>query len=129
MIDITKIKPNTFGTFIRDMRLNKNITRLALCNNANINLIRYSEIERDRINPNDSEIYKISIGLDIKTELEIDAYYAWTLTINDRKISPPSENDLSEMLPVFVCRNEDGEQPSEDELRALYESLEEYLGL
>ena len=115
----------TFGSFIKSIRMGKNITLRKFCGDAEVDPSNWSKIERELAPPPKSNVLlkRIAEVLSLKPGSE-DYHTLFDLAIIafiPKDLVP--ENELNK-LPIFF-RTTRGETPTEEELKKLIESLKD----
>lgn len=115
-----------FGDYIKNIRLDRQITLREFCRKAEVDPSNWSKIERGIASPPKSEevLLKIAKALNINKkdkEFVILKDYAAISHIPESLIS---NSEILEQLPVFF-RTVRGETPNEKELKALLQLIKD----
>lgn len=116
----------TFGEFVRNKRLEINLSLREFCRKANLDSSNWSKVERDKIpafGPQDS-LKKIAVLLQIKKDSSDWTTFFDLVSISQKKIPDDvfSDSKVVEILPVFF-RTIRGEKLNSKEMSKLYSLL------
>ncbi|MBN1348523.1 helix-turn-helix transcriptional regulator [candidate division KSB1 bacterium] len=117
---------NTFGEFIKQIRLQKKIALREFCRRTNIDPSNWSKIERRALQPPKSKsvLTEIAIALSIRQSSE-DWYTLMDLAAISHIPKELIQNELIvEKLPVFF-RTLRGQKPTREELENLIKLIRE----
>jgi transcriptional regulator with XRE-family HTH domain len=115
----------TFGNFVKTIRIERNITLRNFCKLAEVDPSNWSKIERELAPPPKSKVVLDNIAQVLSLRPGKDEYY----TLFDLAIisfipkEMVNENELKK-LPVFF-RTTRGDVPTEQELRKLLEAIKD----
>jgi transcriptional regulator with XRE-family HTH domain len=106
-----------FGKYIRQERLNKDLTLRSFCKELDLDVSNWSKVERGLFNaPTDQETLR-----KISNRLQIDYGYLSDLAhVSIAQLPEYSEKEFVKKLPLFFRK-----KPTEEQLRKLYEFIKE----
>ena len=115
----------TFGSFIRDKRIEAGLTLRLFCKSLNIDASNWSKIERDMLTPPRSLEVLDQIAKLLNIEVPSEDYH----TMKDLAVlsAIPKEiidEKVLEQLPIFF-RTVRGDIPQDEELLTLYNKIKE----
>lgn len=118
-------EPNGFGNFIKEKRLNMNISLREFCRHMDMDPSRWSKIERGLLYPPTDEAWLAECAKWFGMSLSeaIDLFNLARLTIIAPK-RPLSDAEVADVLPAFVC-TATGKRPTKEQLHNIIDLIRE----
>ena len=114
----------TFGNFVKELRLQREITLREFCRNATQDPSNWSKVEREMIPPPKSKVVLNEIAKSLKLEPESEEYNT-LIDLAAISFIPKEllkEEEVLNLLPLFF-RTVRGTPPTEQELKELIELI------
>lgn len=117
---------DTFGEYIKELRINKGLTLRKFCHMTNLDPSNWSKIERNKLQPPKSLIVLESIALALDIEIDSEEWHTIkdlaTISYMPRELL--DDKSIVDKLPIFF-RTVRGESPSKEELEKLIKLIKE----
>jgi transcriptional regulator with XRE-family HTH domain len=123
MNNIVDIMLESFGSYIKKLRIDREITLRRFCLELNIDVSNWSKVERDRISPKliGNKLDEIFIFLNCSKEEEKILKYKF-LKAQLIKYIPLTDAEILSFLPIHICGNP---HPTKKQLNHIIKLLKE----